>query len=66
MLVLIKSPSTKLLAAAAVVVFAVVAAIAGASNTATPGVHNGVVTACVEPVTKGNKATSGDLNMLHC
>ena len=61
-----KSPSTKLMAAAAVVVFAVVAAIATASDTATPGVHNGVITACIEPVTQGNAATSGDLNMLQC
>ena len=45
-----------------VLFFAVVAAIAGASNTARPGVHNGVITACVEPPTKGNRATSGDLN----
>src|SRR3954469_23420842 len=67
-----KSLSTKLLAAAAVVVFAVVATIAAASdtrtvsNTQTPGVHNGVITTCVEPATKGNKATSGDLNFLVC
>ena len=63
---MMKSPSTKLMAAAAVVVFAVVAAIASASDTAKPGVHNGVITACIEPVTAGNSATSGDLNMLHC
>ncbi len=31
-----------------------------------PGVHNGVITACVEPLTKGNRATSGDLNFLAC
>jgi Collagen triple helix repeat (20 copies) len=61
-----KSPSTKLMAVAAVVVFAVVVGIAVASNIATPGVHNGVVTACIEPVTQGNAATSGDLNMIHC
>ena len=35
-------------------------------HTQTPGVHNGVVTACVEPATKANKATSGDLNVLAC
>src|SRR6478752_3041589 len=60
-----KSPSKMLLVAAGVVLCAVVAAIAGAGNTAGPGVgvHNGVVTACIEPPTKGNRATSGDLNM---
>jgi Collagen triple helix repeat (20 copies) len=64
---MVKSPSTKLLAAAAAVVFAAVAAIATAGDTAAPpGVHNGVVTACVEPPTKGNKSTSGDLNVLVC
>src|SRR5262245_8211510 len=69
---MMKSPATKLLAAAAVGVFAVVATIAAASDTKTvsnaqtPGVHNGVITACVEPPTKGNKATSGDLNFLVC
>ena len=31
-----------------------------------PGIHNGVITACVEPPTKGNRATSGDLNFLVC
>lgn len=61
-----KSPSTRLVAAATVVLFAVVAAIAVASDTAKPGVHNGIITACVEPPTKGNKATSGDLNFLVC
>jgi hypothetical protein len=61
-----KSPSTSLLVGAVVVLFAVVTAIAGASNTARPGVHNGVITACVEPPTKGNRATSGDLNILVC
>src|SRR3954453_4290652 len=62
-----KSPATKLLAVAAVLVFAVVATVAGARNNATPpGIHNGVITACVEPPTKGNRATSGDLNFLVC
>ncbi len=60
------SSSTVRLAAAAVVLFAVIASVAGASNTATPGVHNGVVTACVEPATKGNEATSGDLKLSGC
>lgn len=60
------TPSTKLLAVAAVVSFAVVATVAGASNTAREGIHNGVITACVEPPTKGNRATSGDLNFLIC
>ena len=57
------SPSRKLLAVAGVFVFAVVAAIAAADSAVSPGVRKGVVTACVEPATKGNKATSGDLNM---
>ena len=64
---MVRSRSTKLLAAALVVAFASVTAIAGASNTThRPGVHNGVVTACFEPPTKGNRATSGDLNVLVC
>ena len=64
---MVRSPSTKLLAAAVVVSFASVTAIAGAGNTThRPGVHNGVVTACFEPPTKGNRATSGDLNVLVC
>ena len=62
-----KAPSTTLLVSAGVVIFAVVAAIAGASNTAKPpGVHNGVITACVEPLTKDNKPTSGDLKLFAC
>jgi hypothetical protein len=62
-----KPPPTKLLAATAVVVFGAVAAIAAAGNNAPPGgVRNGVITACVEPATKGNRATSGDLNLLVC
>ena len=36
------------------------------NTTHRPGVHNGVVTACFEPPTKGNRATSGDLNVLVC
>jgi hypothetical protein len=61
-----KSPSTKLLVAAGVVFFAIVAAIAGASNTARPGVHNGVITACIEPFNKANRVTSGDLKLFAC
>ena len=62
-----KSPSSKLLAAAAAVSFAAVTAIAGATNTThRPGIHNGVITTCVEPLTKGNRTTSGDLNFLVC
>lgn len=61
-----KSPSTRLLVVAVVVLFAVVTAIAGASNTARPGVHNGVITACVEQLKKGNKSTSGDLKLFAC
>ena len=54
------------LVAGAVVAFGTIAALASASGSVTPGVHNGVITACVEPPTKGNKATSGDLNFLVC
>jgi hypothetical protein len=62
-----QSLSTKLLlAAAAVGSFAAVTTIAGATSSQQPGVHNGVITACVEPPTKGNLATSGDLNFLVC
>src|SRR3954449_3852536 len=63
---MVKSPSTTLLVGAAVVVFGAVAAIATAGDSAVPGAHNGVVTACIEPPTKGNRATSGDLNVLVC
>ena len=64
---MVRSPSTKLLAAAVVVSFAAATAVAGAGNTThRPGIHNGVITACVEPATKGNRATSGDLNFLVC
>ena len=64
---MVRSPSMKLLAAAVVVSFAAVTAVAGAGNTThRPGIHNGVITACVEPPTKGNRATSGDLNFLVC
>jgi hypothetical protein len=67
-----KSPSRTLLVVIVVVVFAVVAAVAAASNAQparsarTPGIHNGVITACIEPPTNANKATSGDLNMVRC
>jgi Collagen triple helix repeat (20 copies) len=61
-----KPPSRRLLTVAGVALFAVVAAIAAASNTLLPGVRDGVITACIEPVTQGNEATSGDLNMFHC
>lgn len=59
-----KLPVKTLVAVAALAsVVAVVVSMASAGENATPGVHNGVITACVEPPTKGNKATSGDLNM---
>ena len=63
---MLESPSKKLLAVVGVAVFAVFAVVAGASVTSTPGVHNGVVTACVEPYTKGNQDTSGDLKLADC
>src|SRR3954469_21285977 len=56
-----------LVAAAAAGAFVAVASLASAGSKAPPaGVHNGVVTACVEPPTRGNPATSGDLNMIVC
>jgi len=54
------------LVAGAVVAFGTIAALASASGSLPPGIHNGVITVCVEPPTKGNPATSGDLNVLHC
>ena len=61
---LFKPPSKKVLLAAAVVAFAVVAGVAGAAVTGKPGIRNGVITVCVEPLTKGNRQTSGDLNFI--
>src|SRR3954452_20701328 len=56
-----------LVAAAALGAFVAVASLASAGGKAPPGgVRNGVVTACVEPPTRGNRATSGDLNMIVC
>ena len=57
-----------LLALAVLIACVAAASIASANSTAVPraGVHNGVITACVEPPTKGNRATSGDLNFLIC
>ena len=63
---MVGSPSRKLLAVAGVTLFATVATIAGAGNTQQPGVRNGVITACVDPPTKGNRAARGDLNVLVC
>ena len=63
---MLESPSKKLLAVVGVAVFAVFAVVAGAGVTSTPGVHNGVVTGCVEPYTKGNQDTSGDLKLADC
>ena len=63
---MLESPSKKLLAVVGVAVFAVFAVVAGAGVPSTPGVHNGVVTACVEPHTQGNQATSGDLKLSDC
>ena len=54
------------LVAGVVVAFGTIASLASASGSVTPGVHNGVITVCIEPATKGNKATSGDLNVVHC
>ena len=54
------------LVAGAVLAFGTIASLASASGSVKPGVHNGVITVCIEPPTKGNKATSGDLNVIHC
>src|SRR5262245_50768099 len=62
-----KSPRRPwLMAGTAVVLFVAMVSLASADSTQTPGVHNGVITVCIEPATKGNKATSGDLNLLVC
>jgi len=57
-----------LLALAVLIACVAAASIASANSTAVPraGVHNGVITVCIEPATKGNRATSGDLNLLVC
>src|SRR3954451_16604150 len=57
-----------LLALAVLVACVAATSIASASSTAVPlaGVRNGVITVCIEPPTKGNRATSGDLNLLVC
>src|SRR4051794_30903036 len=57
-----------LLALAVLVACVAAASIASANSTAVPraGVHNGVITVCIEPPTKGNRSTSGDLNLLVC
>src|SRR3954470_3857540 len=57
-----------LMATTTVISLIVLVSLASAKNSAGPpaGVHNGVVTACIEPPTKGNKATSGDLNLIVC
>jgi len=54
------------LVAGVVVAVGTVASLASASGSVTPGVHHGVITVCIEPPTKGNPATSGDLNLVHC
>jgi hypothetical protein len=61
-----KLPSRKLVAVAVVFVFATVASLAAAESTVTLGVHNGVITGCVEPIVKHNPATSGDLKLNNC
>jgi Collagen triple helix repeat (20 copies) len=61
-----KAPRRTWIAASTAVV-SLIAVVSLASAAGPPaGVHNGVVTACVEPPTKGNKATSGDLNLVVC
>jgi hypothetical protein len=59
-------PSRKMVAVAVVVVFAAVASLATAASKVGLGVHNGVITGCVEPQIKHNPATSGDLKLANC
>jgi hypothetical protein len=55
------------LAAGVVLAFGTVASLATAGATLQkPGIHNGVITVCIEPATNGNPATSGDLNAVRC
>jgi len=68
-----KGLQRNLLLALAVLVSCVsVAAVASAGNshqtavTGLLGIHNGVITACVEPLVKGNQDTSGDLKLNYC
>src|SRR5262245_62721725 len=56
--VMAKAPRRTWLVAAAVVVSFTTVSLASAGSSQKPGIHNGVITACVEPPTKGNKATS--------
>ena len=59
-------PRTRLVAALAAAAFVAVVSLASADSTLRPGVKNGVITACVEPLTKGQRFTSGDLNFIRC
>jgi hypothetical protein len=56
----------RLMAAVAAVTFIAVVSLASADSTRRPGIRNGVITACVEPLTKGQPYTSGDLNFIRC
>jgi hypothetical protein len=53
-------------AALAAAAFVAVVSLASADSALRPGVKNGVITACVEPLTKGQRFTSGDLNFIRC
>ena len=57
---------TRLVAVLAVAAFVAVVSLASADSTLRPGVKNGVITACVEPLTQGQRFTSGDLNFIRC
>ena len=57
---------TRLVAALAAAAFVAVVSLASADSTLRPGVKNGVITACVEPLTQGQRFTSGDLNFIRC
>jgi hypothetical protein len=60
------SAKTLLLAMAGVGSLVTVTTFASADSSRVLGVHNGVITACVEPTIKGNPDTSGDMKFAHC
>jgi hypothetical protein len=67
---MLKSRGKILMLAVAVLVSSVaVASLASAESTQSTqqlGVHNGIITACVEPFVKGDRQTSGDIKLNFC
>jgi hypothetical protein len=59
-------PSHGLVAVTVVLVCAAGVSLAAASSGVPLGIHNGVITACVEPTVKGDPATSGDMKLNDC